>query len=84
MYGYGYAMDGMDGMEWDAYLGAFPAQLLHVSTVRPPIQEMCCGSRFRSEFVELAIDLGGGCIGGCIGVGDDSVSVILYVRDGKY
>jgi hypothetical protein len=71
----------MDGMKWDdAYLGAFPAQLLHVSTVRPPMQEMCCGSRFRSELVELAIVLGGGCIG----VGDDSVCGILYVRDGKY
>jgi hypothetical protein len=67
-------------MEWDAYLGAFPAQLLHVSTVRPPMQEMCCGSRFRSEFPELAIVLGGGCIG----VGDDSVCGILYVRDRKY
>jgi hypothetical protein len=47
----------MDGMGWDAYLGAFPAQLLHVSTVRPPMQEMCCGSRFRREFVGLAIVL---------------------------
>jgi hypothetical protein len=38
-----------------AYLGAFPAQLLHVNTVRPPTQEMCCGSRFRRESIELVI-----------------------------
>lgn len=37
------------------YLGAFPAQPLHVTTVRPPMHDTCSGSRLNKEWVELAI-----------------------------
>lgn len=39
------------------YLGAFPAQLLHVTTVRPPMHDICSGSRLSKALVELAIVL---------------------------
>lgn len=39
------------------YLGAFPAQPLHVTTVRPPMHDICSGSRFSKDWVELAIVL---------------------------
>lgn len=37
------------------YLGAFPAQPRQVSTVRPPMQDMCSGSRLKIERFVLAI-----------------------------
>lgn len=40
------------------YLGAFPAQPLHVTTVRPPMHDICSGSRFNKDWVELAIVMG--------------------------
>lgn len=41
------------------YLGAFPAQLLHVTTVRPPMHDTCSGSRVNKALVELDIVLEG-------------------------
>lgn len=46
------------------YLGAFPAQSLHVTTVRPPTQEMWSGSKSMLELeleleLAIAIDLSG-------------------------
>lgn len=38
-----------------APLGAFPAQPLHVTTVRPPMHDICSGSRFNKDWVELVI-----------------------------
>lgn len=44
----GYMGDGI-------YRGALPAQLRHVRTVRPPMQEMWPGSRLRRE--KFAVDI---------------------------
>lgn len=41
------------------YLGAFPAQPLHVMTVLPPMHDICSGSRLSSALVMLAIVWGG-------------------------
>lgn len=37
------------------YLGALPAQLRHVKTVRPPMQDMWVGSRLSRERFEVLI-----------------------------
>lgn len=39
------------------YLGAFPAQLLHVTTVRPPMHDICSGSRLNNVWVEAIVEM---------------------------
>lgn len=39
------------------YLGAFPAQLLHVTTVRPLMHDICSGSRLNNVWVEAIVEM---------------------------
>lgn len=46
-------------VESGGYLGALPAQSRHVMTVRPPMQEMWWGSRWKLErFMEVIVVVG--------------------------